>query len=71
MCMKRAGFIVIILGFALTVFTAMTFASNDKFSDTAPVQISNKKPHTINWSPYLGLVVTGAGFLIFFVPQKK
>jgi len=69
--MKRAGIFVIILGIALTVFTALTFSTKEKVADLGIVEITTKKPHRINWSPYLGLAVIGAGFLIFFVPQKK
>lgn len=69
--MKRAGVFIIILGIALTLITSLTFSTKEKFADLGIVEITHKKPHSINWPPYLGLVVIGAGFLIYFVPQKK
>jgi hypothetical protein len=69
--MKRAGIVIVILGLALTIFTAITFFTREKVVDIGSIKISANKPHHLSWSPLVGVAVMGVGGLIILVSGKK
>jgi hypothetical protein len=69
--MKRAGFIIIILGLLLTIFTAITFFTRESVAKIGDVNIIANKRHHLNWSPLIGIAVMGVGGVLVLVPQKK
>ena len=69
--MKTTGFIILIIGFALTIFTTFTYFTNRKVVDLGSVVITKEMPHSLNWSPFIGLaVMTVGGFLILQAKKK-
>jgi hypothetical protein len=69
--MKKAGIFIILLGLALTVFTAVTFFSREKVVDLGKVEITRDKPHHLNWSPLIGIAVIAVGGIIVWQSPKK
>ena len=69
--MKQAGIIIIILGLALTTFTAFTFFTREKVVDIGSVEITRNKPHYLDWSPLLGVVVVGLGAAVLWKSYAK
>ncbi len=69
--MKPLGIIIIIIGLALTLFTAFTFFTKEKVVDLGPVEVSRDKPHSISWSPIVGVVLIGVGGLVLWSANKK
>jgi hypothetical protein len=69
--MKKTGLALIIIGVALTIFTAFTFFTREKIVDIGSLKITANKPHRIAWSPVAGIIVIAAGGIIYFIPQKK
>jgi divalent metal cation (Fe/Co/Zn/Cd) transporter len=69
--MKKTGLTLIIIGLALTLFTAFTFFTREKVVDIGSLKITANKPHHVSWSPIVGIIVLAAGGIIFFIPQKK
>jgi hypothetical protein len=69
--MKKAGIIIILIGFAMTIFTAFTFFTREKVVDIGSVEITANKPHHLDWSPLIGVAVIGAGGIILLLPVKK
>ncbi len=69
--MKKAGLIVIIIGFVLTIFGAFTFFTKEKVVDLGNVEITRNKPHHFNWSPLIGIAVMGIGGVLLWMPSKK
>ena len=69
--MKKAGIFIILLGLALTIFTAFTFFTKEKVVDFGTVAITRNKPHYLKWSPLVGIAVMGAGLVIILLPSKK
>lgn len=69
--MKKAGLIIIIIGFVLTVFAAFTFFTKEKVVDIGNVEITRNKPHHLNWSPLIGIAVMGIGGVLLWMPSKK
>jgi hypothetical protein len=69
--MKKTGITLIIIGLALTLFTAFTFFTREKVVDIGSLKITANKPHNISWSPIVGIIVIAAGGIIYFIPQKN
>jgi len=69
--MKKTGVVLIIIGIALSIFTAFTFFTREKVVDIGSLEITSNKPHKIAWSPLVGIIVIAAGGIIYFIPQNK
>jgi hypothetical protein len=69
--MKKVGILLIIIGLALTVFTAVTFYTKKKVVDIGKIEITTNKPHSINWSPLMGIAIMMVGGVIVLIPNKK
>jgi hypothetical protein len=69
--MKKAGIFIILIGLALTIFTAFTFFTREKVVDIGQVHITANKPHYISWSPLVGVAVMGIGGVVLLLSPKK
>ncbi len=69
--MKKAGLIILIIGFVLTVFAAFTFFTKEKVVDIGNVEITRNNPHDLNWSPLIGIALMGIGGVLLWMPSKK
>jgi hypothetical protein len=69
--MKKVALFIILVGLALTIFTAFTFFTREKVAKIGDVQITRDKPHNLNWSPLFGIAVIGAGGILYLVSTKK
>jgi hypothetical protein len=69
--MKKFGILLVIIGLALTIITAVTFFTKEKVVDIGEVVITRNKPHHLNWSPLVGIAVIGVGGIVILVSSKK
>ena len=69
--MKKVGIIIIVIGLALTIFTAITYFTKEKIVDIGKIEITADKPHHFSWSPLIGIAVMGIGGVIFWQGSKK
>ena len=69
--MKQLGIIIIVIGLALTIFTAFTYFTKEKVVDLGSVEITRDKPHSMTWSPLIGIAVMGIGGLVLWQSSKK
>jgi hypothetical protein len=69
--MKKAGIVIIIIGLALTIFTAITFFTREKVVDIGSLKITANKPHHLSWSPLIGIAVMVAGGVVVVMSPKK
>jgi hypothetical protein len=69
--MKKAGFVIIIIGLLLTIVTAFTFFTREKVVDIGKVEITANKRHHLKWSPLFGIAVMGVGGVVLLLPSKK
>ncbi|MGC1389542.1 MAG: hypothetical protein WA816_00740 [Bacteroidales bacterium] len=69
--MKKAGIFIVILGLALTIFTAITFFTREKVADIGSIKITANKAHHLNWSPLLGIAVMVVGGVVVYMSPKK
>jgi hypothetical protein len=69
--MKKAAIAIIIVGLALTLFTAFTVFTKKKIANIGDLKISVNKPHHLSWSPLIGVGVMAFGGILLLVPSKK
>ncbi|MDP3436485.1 MAG: hypothetical protein Q8S04_04525 [Bacteroidales bacterium] len=69
--MKNLGFIIILAGLVLTIFSVVTVFTREKVVDIGKVEITRDKPHNLNISPFVGIAVMGVGGVIVFMSRKK
>jgi divalent metal cation (Fe/Co/Zn/Cd) transporter len=69
--MKKAGIFIVIIGLALTIFTAVTYFTREKVVDIGSLKITANKPHHLSWSPLIGIAVMVAGGVMVVMSPKK
>ena len=69
--MKRIGVSIILIGLVLTIITAFTFFTREKVVEIGKVEINQYKPHHLNWSPVIGIVVMVIGGIVLWQSPKK
>jgi len=69
--MKKVGIFIIIIGLALTIFTAVTYFTREKVLDIGSLKITANKPHHLSWSPLIGIAVMVAGGVVVVMSPKK
>jgi len=69
--MKKAGIFIVIIGLALTIFTAVTYFTREKVLDIGSLKITANKPHHLSWSPLIGIAVMVAGGVMVVMSPKK
>lgn len=69
--MRNLGIVLIIIGLILTLVTGFKFFTKEKIVDLGKVEISADKPHSVVWSPYVGIGVMVIGGLIFIAGRKS
>jgi hypothetical protein len=69
--MKKLGILILIVGLALTIFTAITFFTREKVVDIGSLKITTNKPHHLSWSPLIGIAVMGVGGVVILISSKK
>lgn len=69
--MKKTGIALVIIGLILTIITSFKFFTKEKIVDLGPLEITTEKPHDLNWSPILGIVVMGIGGAVLWKSSRK
>lgn len=69
--MKTLGSVILVVGLVLTVFTTFQFFTKEKVVDLGVVEVTREKPHTISWSPLVGVALMGLGGVLLWQASKK
>ena len=70
--MKKIGYIIIVIGLALTIFTAVTFFTRERVVKIGDINIMANKRHHLNWSPLIGIaVMVIGGVMVWMTPKNK
>ncbi|MBS1565579.1 MAG: hypothetical protein JST39_14415 [Bacteroidetes bacterium] len=68
---KTLGFILIILGAVMLIWTGFTYTKKEKVVDAGPLEISADKKKSVNWPPYAGAVLVLGGVVILISSRKE
>lgn len=69
--MKKLGYFIIMVGLALTIFTAVTFFTKERVAKIGDVNITANKRHHFQWSPVIGVLVIGLGGILVWRSPKS
>jgi len=69
--MKTLSIIILVIGIGLTAITSFQFFTKEKVVDLGVVEVTREKPHTLSWSPFIGIAVIAAGGLLLWRTTKK
>jgi LPXTG-motif cell wall-anchored protein len=69
--MKTTGLIILAIGVVLTIFTTFQFFTKEKVVDLGIVEVTREKPHSVSWSPLIGIAVIGVGGFLLLRASKK
>ncbi len=67
---KSLGFVLIVLGIIMIVYTGFNYVTTEKVIDLGPIEINKDKNHFIGWSPIVGIVLLAAGVIVLFRNKK-
>jgi uncharacterized membrane protein len=67
---RTIGFVVIILGVIMLIWTGFSYTRREKVVDAGPVHISADKEKSVNWPPYAGGILVVAGVVILATSRK-
>ncbi len=67
---KSLGFVLIVLGIIMMVYTGFNYVTTEKVVDLGPIEINKDKNNFIGWSPIVGIVLLAAGVIALFRNKK-
>ncbi|ASB49656.1 hypothetical protein [Alkalitalea saponilacus] len=69
--MKKIGIILIIIGILITIFTGISFKTEEDVVEIGEFAITQEKEHEINWPQWVGGAVALGGIVILLLSRKK
>jgi len=69
--MKLIGVLIMIAGLGLTIFTTFSYFTREKVFEIGSVDIYRNQPHSLSWTPFIGLAVMVAGAFIVMQVRKR
>lgn len=69
--MRSLGIFLIVIGLVLTLVTGFKFFTKEKVVDIGNIEVSADKPHSVAWSPYLGIGIMVVGGIIFIASRRR
>ena len=68
---KPLGIVLIVIGIIMLVYTGFNYVTKEKVVDIGPIEINKEKNHSVNWPPFVGLVLIVGGVVIIALDKKK
>ena len=69
--MKIIGILIMLAGLGMTIFTAFSYFTREKVFEIGDVDIYRNQPHSLSWTPFVGLAVMVLGAFIVLQVRKK
>ena len=66
---RSLGFVLVILGIVMMVYTGFSYVTKEKVVDIGPIEISKETKNPVQWSPIVGAVLLVGG--IFVLARSK
>ena len=67
---RPLGFILIILGIIMMVYTGFTYKTKERIVDIGPIKINAEKNHPVSWPPVVGAILLIGGVLAISSGKK-
>lgn len=69
--MKKVGIIIIVVGILITIFTGISFRTEEEIVEIGDYELTQEEEHEVNWAPWVGVVVIAAGVAVILIGRKK
>ncbi len=69
--MKVVGIIIIVLGLLLTIFTGVSFRTEETLVEVGEFELTQEEEHEVNFYPWIGVAAMVVGGVIVFAGRKK
>jgi hypothetical protein len=69
--MKIIGFIIMIAGLGMSIFTAFSYFTREKVFEIGSIDVYKDQPHSLSWTPFVGLAVMVVGAFIVLQVRKR
>jgi uncharacterized membrane protein len=71
MLTKTTGFVVLVLGIIMLLFSGFNYVTTEKVVVIGPVKINKEKNHVVQWSPIAGVALLIGAIAIVAFSKKK
>lgn len=68
---KILGISFLIIGIGLCALSFSSLLASKQSLELSNISIENLKPHQLNWTPMIGLVIIGIGCIVLWQSYKK
>ncbi len=68
---RTIGFIIIILGIVMMIYTGFNYVTTEKVVDIGPIKINKEQNHPVQWSPIVGGILLVGGIVIVMSAKKN
>ena len=69
--MKIIGFLIIIFGLVFTIYTSISFFTQERILKVGTVELTHSQPQYFSWIPFIGLAVMVFGVYLILQARKK
>lgn len=69
--MKRSGLVILVIGFALALFSGVTSMTREEAFAAGPINLMSEKEYVLDFSPFLGLVIMAIGAIVYLLGLKS
>lgn len=69
--MKKVGYVLILAGLLLTIFTTVTYFSRERVAKIGDLNITANKRHHLEWSPLIGIAIMAVGGIAVWQSSKN
>jgi hypothetical protein len=69
--MKLIGILIMIAGLGMTIFTAFSYFTREKVFEIGTVDVYRNQPHSLTWTPFIGLAIMVVGAFIVLQVRKR
>jgi hypothetical protein len=69
--MKLIGILIMIAGLGMTIYTAFSYFTREKVFQIGTVDVYRNQPHTLSWTPFVGLAIMVVGAFLVLQTRKK
>jgi uncharacterized membrane protein len=68
---RTLGFVLIIAGIIMLIWTGFSFTRRENVVDAGPIHISADKEHSVSWPPYAGGILLVGGIVLVATSRKS
>ena len=68
---KSLGFMLVIIGIIMIIYTGFNYVTTEKVVDLGPVKIDAEKNHPVKWSPIVGVVLLVGGIVVLVTDKRN